>query len=383
MESLTLDQIKELAQQTASPSISIFLPTHRAGQDTQQDPIRFKNLLRDAENQLLDDGMGAREVSELLQPAQALMDGSNFWNHQLDGLAVFMAPDDFHYFRLPLSVEELLIISQTYYVKPVLPLFTNNGHYFILAISQDEIRLFEGTRYSVGQIDLPEGTPENLEAALRLDDPQKQLQMHTAQSGTAHGLSHGQGHGEEEQKVGIEQYFNLVDTGLKEIFREQQAPLILAGVDYLLPIYHKTSEYAHIMQAGITGSPEHLQPEELQKQAWPIVEAYFRQETEKALEQYQQLASTEKATDNVEEIVAAAVNGRVDKLVLSVEAQVWGAFSHETGKVTRSSDEQSKQNNLALIDFAAMKTLQNGGAVYTLSRTEMPTDSPIAAVFRY
>ncbi len=47
MKSLTLDQLKELAQQTSSPSISIFLPTHRAGQDTQQDPIRFKNLLRD------------------------------------------------------------------------------------------------------------------------------------------------------------------------------------------------------------------------------------------------------------------------------------------------------------------------------------------------
>ena len=221
MEKLTLDQIKELAQQTASPSIFIFLPTHRAGRETHQDAIRFKNLLRDAEKQLLDDGSGPREVSALLQPAQALMDDPNFWNHQHDDLAVFMAADDFHSYRLPFSIEELLVISQTYYVKPVLPLFTNNGHYFILALSQDEIRLFEGTRYSVGQIDLPKGTPENLETALRLDDPQKHLQMHTAQSGTAQGLSHGQGHGEEEQKVGIEQYFNLVDTGLKEIFREQ------------------------------------------------------------------------------------------------------------------------------------------------------------------
>ena len=35
MESLTLAQLKELAQQTANPSISIFLPTHRAGQGIQ------------------------------------------------------------------------------------------------------------------------------------------------------------------------------------------------------------------------------------------------------------------------------------------------------------------------------------------------------------
>ena len=385
MQNLTLEQLKALAQQTSSPGISIFLPTHRAGQDTQQDPIRFKNLLRDAEKQLLDSAMGPREVSALLQPAQALLDDSNFWNHQRDGLAVFLAAEDFHYYQLPFSVEELLIISEAYYVKPVLPLFTNNGHYFILALSQDEVRLFEGTRYSVGQIDLPEKTPASMDDALRLDDKQKQLQVHTgtSRSTAGHGMFHGQGPGEEENKVLIEQYLNLVDTGLKDIFREQQAPLVLAGVNYLLPMYRKVSEYPHIMEAGITGSPEHLRPEELQEQAWPIVETYFRQEMEKAAEQYQQLAGTEKATDNLDAIVAASFNGRVDKLLLSVEAQVWGNFNPETEKVTQNADRQSQQSNLALLDFAAMKTLQNGGAVYTLPQDEMPTDSPIAAVFRY
>ena len=380
MKNLTLDQIKGLAQQTASPSISIFLPTHRSGQDTQQDPIRLKNLLRDAEKQLLDGGMGPREAGALLQPAQALLDDANFWNHQHDGLAVFMSADDFHYYALPFSVEELLVVAQSYYVKPVLPLFTNNGHYFILAISQNEIRLFEGTRYGVGQIDLPEGTPESLEAALRLDGPQKTLQMHPGGGG---GMFHGQGPGDEEQKVWIEQYLNLVDTSLKEIFREQNAPLVLAGVDYLLPMYRKVSEYQNIMEEGITGNPDHLRPEELQEQAWRIVETYFQQETKKIVEQYQQLADTDKATDNIEEIVAAAFNGRVDKLILSVENQIWGAFNPKDGKVMRSSNGQSKKYNLALLDFTAMHTLQNGGTVCALSQDEMPTDSPIAAVFRY
>jgi hypothetical protein len=106
--------------------------------------------------------------------------------------------------------------------------------------------------------------------------------------------------------MSIERYLNLLDTGLKAIFHEKQAPLILAGVDYLLPIYHRVSEYAHIMKEGITGSPEHLRPEELQEQAWTIVEPYIRQAMEKVVEQYQQLAVTAKATDNIEEIVAAA-----------------------------------------------------------------------------
>lgn len=385
MEYLSIDQLKGLAQQTASPGISIYLPTHRAGRDTQQDLIRFKNLLREAEKQLLGSGMGPRQASALLKPAQALLDDSGFWRHQHDGLVVFIAADDFHYYHLPFRVDELLVIARAYYVKPVLPLFTNNGHYFILAISQNEVRLFEGTRHSVGQIDLPEGTPESMEEALNLDDLQKQLQMHAGGSsgGTGDSMFHGQGPGDEEQKALIEKYLNLVDIGLKGIFSQQQAPLILAGVAYLLPIYRKVSAYSNIMQAGITGSPEHMRPEELQEQAWPIVEAYFHQETKNTMEQYQQFADTDKATDKVEKIVAAAFNGQVEKLILSVENQVWGVFSPETGKVTLDSEGQGKQDNLALLDFAAMKTLQNGGMVYALSQDEMPTDSPIAAVFRY
>jgi len=385
MENLTLDQIKGLAQQTQSPGISIFLPTHRAGQDTQQDPIRFKNLLREAELSLLDKGIGPREVSALLQPAQALLEEAFFWQHQRDGLAVFIAPDDFHYYHLPFQVEELLVIAQSYYVKPILPLFTNNGHYYILAISQDAVRLFEGTRYSVGQIDLPDDTPESLDEALKFDDPEKQLQSHTvtSQGGIRSGMFHGQGPGEEEQKERIERYLNLVDAALKTIFRDEQAPLVLAGVDYLLPIYHKVSEYGNIMKEGITGSPEHLRPEELQEQAWPIVEPYFRQEMEQAVEQYQQLAVTAKATDNIEEIVAAAFYGRVDKLLLAGDAQVWGIFNPDTGKVVHFQAGQSQEDDLALLDFAAMQTLQKDGNVYALSQEEMPTDSPIAAVLRY
>ena len=388
MENLTLDQIKGLAQQTQSPSISIFLPTHRAGPDTQQDPIRFKNLIREAELSLLEKGMGPREVRALLQPAQALSD-QYFWEHQRDGLAVFIAPDDFHYYHLPFRVEEMLIIARSYYVKPVLPLFTNNGHYYILAISQNEVRLFEGTRHTVGQIDLPEGTPENLEEALKFDDLEKQLQFHsstsprTAQGGIRASVYHGHGPGDEEQKLRIERYLNLVDSGLKEIFREQHAPLVLAGVDYMLPIYRNVSEYANIMQEGIIGSPEHLRPEELQEQAWTIVEPYFSQEMEKVIEQYQQLVASDRATDSIEAVVAAAFYGRVDKLLLAVDTQVWGIFNPETGEVVHYQSGQSQEDDLALLDFAAMQTLQKDGSVYALSQEEMPTDSPIAAVLRY
>lgn len=105
---------------------------------------------------------------------------------------------------------------------------------------------------------------------------------------------------------------------------------------------------------------------------------------EKIVAQYQQLAGTDRAADNIKEIVVAAVNGRVDRLVLAIDTQVWGSFNRDTGEVVYDQEGQQRQeDHLPLLDFAAMQTLQNGGTVFALSQDEMPTKSAIAAVFRY
>jgi hypothetical protein len=301
-------------------------------------------------------------------------------------LAVFVGADDFHVYRLPFVVEEQLILTRAYYLQPVWPLFTNNGRYYILAFSQNEVRLFEATRHSAGQIDLPENTPASLAEALQYDDLEKQLQFHTgtAPGDAGAGIFHGHGPGEEEQKERIERYLNLVDAGLREFLRDGETPLVLAGVEYLLPIYREVSEYPHILKEGITGNPEYLRPEELQAQTWPVVEPYFRRETEAVLEQYRQRIGTGAASDNIEEIVPAAFYGRIDKLILAVDApQLWGTFNPETGQVEHTQARQSREANLALVDFAAMQTLQNSGTVYALAQGEMPASGPVAAVFRY
>lgn len=386
METLTIDELRGLARQSQEPSISIFMPTHRAGRETQQDPIRLRNLLRTAEAQLQASGMDTQEIAALLQPALALLEDGIFWQHQQDGLALYLAAGDFHFYRLPYSVDEQVVLDSTYYFTPVLPYFTSNGRYYILAVSQDDVRLFEGTRHSVEQVELPQGTPRSLEEALRFDDPEKQLQFHTgtAQGGMRAGIFHGQGVASDEaQKERIERYLNLVDAGLKPWYKNLQAPLVLAGVDYLLPIYRKVSEYANIVPEGVTGNPERMRADELQAEAWPLVKPYFEQELAAVTEQYGQMVNMGRATGDIKEAVAAAFFGRVDKMIVAVDEQVWGKFDPASGKVKQQFGEQKDDGDIALLDAAATQTLLNGGSVYGLPRAEMPVDGPVAAVLRY
>lgn len=387
MQNLNLEQLSLLAKHENPHSISIYMPTHRAGRDTQQDPIRLKNLLREAEQTLKSNGLGRREAEVMLEPAYGLLDDMFFWKRQYDGLALFVSDGELHYYRLPFRPDETCIVATTYFLKPLLSLFTGNGHFYILAISQNELRLFEGTRHSVGQIDLPDDVPGNMEDALQYDDPEKELQFHTGTTGARgtprDGMFHGHGAGDEDEKVRIERYLNIVDKKLEQFLGDKSAPLVLAGVDYMLSIYHQVSAYRHLMEDGVEGNVEHLNPEELRSRAWPIVEPHFGAELDQIFEQYHELRSADKATSDIETIVPAAHYGRVDKLVVAVDSTVWGTFDAETGAVELCPDHDSGDGSILLTDFAAMQTLENSGTVYALPRDEMPDGAVAVAVMRY
>lgn len=62
MSILRRDELKALMQKRADSCVSIYLPTHRAMPDTQQDPIRLKNLLAEAEKRLIAAGLRSPEA---------------------------------------------------------------------------------------------------------------------------------------------------------------------------------------------------------------------------------------------------------------------------------------------------------------------------------
>src|SRR5215207_2909888 len=182
MELLSRAELETLIEEPEGLCVSIFLPTHRAGAQIQQDPIRLKNLLREAEEQLLAKEFRAPEAEELLGPAWELLDDSVFRRHQSDGLAIFLSAGVFRYYRLPLNFEDLVVVADRYYLKPLLPLLAGDGQFYVLALSQNEIRLLRATRHSVSEVEL-EDVPQSLADTLRYDDQEKQLQFHTGTAG--------------------------------------------------------------------------------------------------------------------------------------------------------------------------------------------------------
>jgi Bacterial archaeo-eukaryotic release factor family 7 len=383
MDFLAIDDFKTLMKHRQGGCVSLYMPAHRLVPEAVQDPIRFKNLLRQAEERLQAAGLRAPEAEQMLQPAEKLLDNKRFWQHQSDGLVTFVASDLFRCYRLPLPFEELVVVNNRFYLKPLLPLLRSDDRFYVLALSQKEVRLLKCTRYLVSEVELA-GVPKNMAEALKYDDPERQLQFHT---GTAPGtgrrpaMFHGQGVGIDDTKDNLLRYFHQVDRGLHELLREEQAPLMLAAVDYLLPIYREANTYAHLLNERVSGNPEGRRPDELHAQAWKLIEPYFRQAPEEALSQYYRLVGTGRTSTEIRDILPAAAQGRVACLCVAVGLQHWGTYAADTGTIEMHSEAQPGDEDL--LDLAALLTISNSGTVYTVEPARVPGEAPLAAIYRY
>lgn len=388
MDILTRIELEQLMRKEKQWCVSIYMPTHRTGVGTQQDPIRLKNLLGKAEKDLSDRGMGRRDVQKMLEPASVLLQDSYFWQHQSDGLAIFLSSNGIRRFRLPLNFEEFVTVMDRFHIKPLLPLFTGDGQFYILALSQNEIRLLLGTRYSVDQVDIGQ-VGGSLAEAIPSDNHQMNLQLHS--SGSTGGMSgagsvtfHGQGgDSDESDKNELLRYFRLVSNGLMEFLEGDRVPLVLAGVEYLLPIYKETNTYPYLMDTVITGNPDLLSADELHKSAWDIVSPRFQAAYEEAVADYRQLAgqASERAADSLEKIVPAASDGRIETLFIAAGAQHWGVFNLDTNEIELHA--QMQPGDESLLDLAAVQSYLKGGIVYAVEPDKVPGGTTAAAVLRY
>lgn len=379
------DELKTLVEKRHYPSVSIFMPTERLSREVQQNPIRLKNLLKTAQNRLTEEtDLNSSEIESLLKPAADLLDDTAFWQHQAEGLAIFLSSETFQYYRLPFNFEELVVVMERFHIKPLFPIFSRDGRFYILALSQNQIRLFYGTRETVNQIELPSEVPQSLAETLKYDQVNKHQQFHTKTAGgqgDRDAIFHGQGHKEANRDSDLLRYFQQIDKGIGHLLEDDTAPLVLAGVDYLFPIYKKANTQPQPIIEGITGNPEEKKAEELHQSAWELVQPYFQQSQEQAIAEFQELLNGSQASEDIRTIVPAAYQGRVDTLFVALGVQQWGKFDLHSNTIQLHAE--AHPNDRDLLDSAALHTLLNGGTVYALEPANMPHKVPLAATFRY
>lgn len=382
MEIPTKQDLIDLMQEREGPHVSLYMPAHRLGAETRENPIRFKNLLTQAQQGLEDTGMRATLARDMLAPLTALEDDYDYWQQQSDGLAVFVSEAGIRQFRVPVTLPELALVQPRFHLKPLLPLLSKGASFHVLALSANQTQLLACTPLSQHEVKV-DGMPDGLSDALWADDPEKQNQFRSFDTGASGNtmMMHGAGGSTPDMKDDLLRYFHIVDRAVTPYLNEHGGPLVLACVDYLAPIYRETNEYNELRDQNVGGSPDRVSEEELRNRAWEILQPELDAEREQALDRYRASAGTGLTTSDPAEAALAAITGKVDTAFVTIGQQRWGRVDAEA--YTVETHDEPEPGDYDLLDVVGAHTLMNGGTVYAVEPDAAPDASGVIAIFRY
>lgn len=383
MTSLTTELLTELLSTHQPPCLSLYQPTHRRHPENQQDPIRFRNLVKELEASLRQKYSTA-DARRLLEPFEALAHDDDFWNHTLDGLAVLGGLGLFRALRLPQPFTELVVVADSFHTKPLRHFLQSVDRYQVLGLSLQKIRLFEGNRYALDEVDLVPGVPRTITEALgeELTQPHQTVASYGGVGGASTPMHHGQGAKMDEVDIDADRFFRAVDRAVLEQYsRGSGLPLILAALPEHHHLFRQVSQNPFLVTEGLRFSPDSVSAEELRTLAWQTVEPQHQARLAALGEEFEQARSRGLGSDDLAQVAQAATSGRVATLLIEADRQIAGLLDAATGRVELADLSDPQVDDL--LDDLGELVATKGGRVMVIPAERMPTRTGLAATYRY
>lgn len=380
---LTSESLAELTSVHQPACLSLYQPTHRHGPENQQDPIRFRNLVKELEASLRQEYPTA-ETRLLVESFETLAQDQAFWSQTLDGLSVFAGPGLFRVFLLQRSVAELAIVADSFHTKPLRSFLQSVGRYQVLGLSLQNIQLFEGNRDTLDEIELAPEVPRTITEALgrELTEPHQTVASYGGVGGERMPMHHSQGGKKDEADIDAERFFRVIDRAVMEHHsRPSGLPLILAALPEHHDLFRRVSHNPFLMPEGLTINPDALSLEEIRERAWLVVEPQYKAKLAALVDEYAELKSKGLGSDDLAQVAQAAAAGRVATLLVEAGRQIAGRLDASTGRVEAADLSNPQVGDL--LDDLCVLVGKMGGLVMVIPAEQMPGGTGLAATFRY
>lgn len=358
----------QLAEKRGDACVSIYLNTTPLTQDIQASRIEMKNLIREAQLQLEEADFDKRRLATLLEALNEKLDDDEFWKFQANSLAVFATPDDIQTFRLANQLTPMVQVSDRFHLKPLFRAVAFSHSAYILALSENAVRLVEM------HADMP---PEEVKVENMPDDAASSVGK-----STLNDRSHSNRIvGSEGQNVRFQQYVRQVDTALKSVLKGGETPLVLAATGRLAEIFQQACSYPHLLPDTISDSPDRIPDAELADLARPVLDASYARKISDLTALFEQRTGENRTVTDISDAAKAATFGAVDTLIVDIDAVVPGFVDDETGAVTFVEEDDARA--YGVVDEIAGRTFANGGTVVAVRREDVPGGKELAAILRY
>ncbi len=354
--------------------ISIYQPTHRHASGTQNDRILFKNQIQKAERSL-EQKYNKREIEDILGPLYELEKDNTFWNKTKDGIAILMNRNRMVIYNLYRDIKELTVVSDSFHIKPLIRVFQSADKYYVLGVNRKTFKLYYGDRYGLRELEFPSEVPIKIEDVLG--------DQYTDSNLGGSGVSqHGYGSKKDEIEIDIEKYLRYVDRFVLENYSKPTgAPLLLVALDEYQGHFRKLSHNDFLIKEGISKDFESMSTDNIRKDSWEIIEKQYLEKTAVLVDMYEKERTKGLGSKDLGEIAKAAVENRVEMILIESDRIEPGKIDLETGKIIKSELENVDTDDV--FDDIAELVFKTNGKIVMLPKERMPSDTGVAAVFRY
>ena len=364
----TQAEIAKLISFRGSPAVSLYLRTTPVTQEAQADRIELKNLLKTALTQIEDAGGAKRDIDEIRDGVEALIDDDEFWAKQAHSLAVFAAPGFLRAFRLANRLANAVEVSDRFLLTQLIRSVTFSHHAFLLPIGVGAVRLVEV---------LPDAPPDEVSV------PGLPKGAADSAGRRSHALSQAehQDGARSNQTALYTRYARAVDEALRPVLAGQDRPLIVVATEPMASIFRSVCRYPHLAPETIALSADQTPNHELAAAARPVLDKLYADEVAALHDLYAKRAGQGRATTDVAQAARAATFGAIDTLIIDMDEDVPGFVDEETGAVT--FDKEADALNYDVTDEIARRAWLSGARVVAARRADIPDGAALAAILRY
>lgn len=346
----------------AEPALSILFPMATDQRDQRAPDARFRQLLGEAEERLAHAGLDEADRRSLLAPAEDA--GRDFTRHRDPGLAFYLAQGrEPEIVALPDSPADCVVVGRHFHLKPLLPVLARNRRFFVLALSSANARLLRATPFAW----------EELALAALPPDAQAELDSLPAVGGPAP---------DETRRRLVTADAHRVAHAVRAAIGTDPAPIVLAAEPQVAGHFTKSAQLPQLLAEGVSVNPFALTDADLHARALAVIAPALETEAEILLDQVNARLGTAEATVAIrlEEILAAAQEGRVDAVAVAADAVLWGRW--QAGETVAAHGHQAPGDE-DLLNLAAVLAMRTGARAYALPGARLPRQSPAVATLRF
>ena len=275
------------------------------------------------------------------------------------------------------------MVADTFHIKPLMRILQSADRYQVLGLNRREIQLYEGNRDVLDEIELAQEGPRTITDALgeELTEPHLTVASYGKGAGGP-PMRHGHGSKKDEVDIDSERFFRAVDRAILEHHsRPSGLPLILAALPEYHHLFRRLSENPFLTAEGIDVHPDALPGDALRDHAWRVVKPRYLARLAGLVEEFGRAKSKGLGSDELAPVAEATVTGRVATLLIEADRHIPGRIDYGSGRVELGDLAHPEVDDV--LDDLGELVLKKGGQIVIVSAERMPTETGIAAIYRF